>query len=129
MANCCAPLADASGNALPYGACATYGAGGVSACRCAAPDECSTGYCGPWLNASMNPVGPNVCVPDDCQPYHGCSGFGSCPGGYCDMCDVAGNCLCMQQCSNDSMCGAARCATVARSNGACAGTQPVCVVR
>jgi hypothetical protein len=45
------------------------------------------------------------------------------------MCDSNNNCLCMQTCSNDSMCGAARCTTVMSSNGSCSGSQPVCFPR
>lgn len=128
--NCCAPLYDTTTHApLAYGACLQFGVGGVSACRCATGTECASRVCAPQLDATQNPVGPSICVADDCGPYRGCSGLRACGNGYCNLCDARGNCYCARACSNDTMCGAARCATWARSNGSCPNTQTACAPR
>lgn len=123
---CCRTLYDENTNEmLSYGACGTFN--GSNTCRCTTGSECASGSCAPRLNANNNPVGPYICKQaGGCQPYTTCPGLGSCPSGYCDLCDSRGNCFCAQVCSNDSMCGDARCTTYPTSVGSCSAGQRAC---
>lgn len=125
-APCCRALADqASGAPLGYGACGVFVAG-ETACRCSTPSECGGGGCTPYVNTAGVPQRPMICTADGCGPYQHCTGFGSCPNGYCNMCDSVGNCYCAQVCTSSAMCGGVTCGRLARSNGSCAATQTVC---
>jgi len=126
---CCRVLFDtATHEPLSYGACGTFD--GTNECRCARGADCNSGACTPRLNASGNPVLPYRCIGGGtCAPYGTCTGLGSCPNGYCNLCDAAGNCFCAQVCTNDSMCGVARCAAYSRSVGSCPSSQLACTAR
>ncbi len=128
---CCSPLEnrDVPGTLRPYGACLQFGMSGVSQCRCATGAECSGGACTPVVNAQGVPMRPYICTTPTCAPYGRCTGLGSCPNGYCNLCDTAGNCFCAQVCTSDAMCGGAQCTTYSRSIGSCPNTQRACAPR
>lgn len=126
---CCRSLFDSTTNQpLSFGACGQFVAGETT-CRCSTGADCGSGACTPATNPSAVPVGPYICTAPGCTPYGQCGGLGSCPNGYCNMCDAAGNCFCAQVCSSDAMCGTGQCVRLARSNGSCSATQTVCMPR
>lgn len=99
---------------------------GETLCRCSTPAECTGGSCTPYTTTDGVPHRPLICTVAGCGPYQHCTGLGSCPNGYCNMCDAAGNCYCAQVCTSAAMCGGATCGTLARSNGSCSAAQNVC---
>ncbi len=127
---CCRTLYDSETRApLDYGACGVF-VSGVTSCRCAVGADCGSGSCTPSLSRDSVPTLPYVCTAPVCAPYQRCDGFGSCPNGYCNMCDARGNCFCAQVCTSDAMCGTtAQCGTLARSIGSCSSAQRVCIPR
>lgn len=130
--NCCATVTNTAGDDLGYGVCSAFVAG-VTFCRCSSGTECgSAGGCTPLVGADGVPRRPYVCTTNGCGPYQHCTGLGSCPNGYCNMCDAQGRCYCASVCASSAMCGAAggaACTTLARSSGACSASQTVCVAR
>jgi len=83
----------------------------------------------PVVNAQGVPMRPYIRTTPTCAPYGRCTGLGSCPNGYCNLCDTAGNCFCAQVCTSDAMCGGAQCTTYSRSIGSCPNTQRACAPR
>lgn len=124
---CCAMLYNDAGRDVGYGACLTA-TPGVTYCRCATQAECgSGGGCTPLIDANRVPIGPYACTALACAPYQRCTGiFGSCPNGYCNLCDSAGRCFCAQVCASDAQCGGARCVTYGQSAGSCPANQRAC---
>jgi hypothetical protein len=122
---CCSILVNSDGSTSDVGAC--IGASETDAvCRCSVGSDCASGSCAPQTTPDNVPVGPYICKQPACAPYQRC-GFGSCPEGYCSMCDSRDNCFCAQRCTSAAMCGGTRCTTLARANGACSSSQTVCV--
>lgn len=130
-ANCCRVLADATTRQpLPYGACGAFVAGQTS-CMCASATECGSGAgCTPVVGSDGIPQRPYRCTTDSCTPYGHCTGItGSCPNGYCNLCDAQGRCYCAAVCTSAAMCGAATCGPFSRSNGSCSASQTACQPR
>src|SRR4029079_4132384 len=115
-APCCALLTDGSG------ACSANPSAGEYLCRCTSRSECNAA-CGPNVDISGNPVGPNVCKANDGAPYNGCNGTVFCGSGTCCFRHEHGNLFCARQCANDSQCGAAHCRTYDNSNTICSGNR------
>lgn len=84
------------------------------------------------VGADGIPRRPYVCTANGCGPYQHCTGLGSCPNGYCNLCDAQGRCYCAAVCTSAAMCGGATgalCATFARSIGSCSASQTACSPR
>ncbi len=127
-ANCCRELIDpTTRQPLSYGACGTFVAG-QTACLCASATECgSSGGCTPSLGTDGIPRLPYTCTANGCGPYQHCTGItGSCPNGYCNLCDAQGRCYCAAVCTSSAMCGGATCGRFASSNGSCSASQTAC---
>ena len=99
--------------------------------RCTTDGDCTNGQaCAPTLGSDGIPRLPYVCTDPACAPYRQCRGLlGSCPNGYCNLCDSAGRCFCAQVCTSDAMCGGAACRAFGTSRGSCAATQTACTPR
>jgi hypothetical protein len=79
-------------------------------CLCEKSSDCASGACALAVDSSGTPTGPNVCVPNDGAPYHGCTGNpSSCGVPYCCVADTNGNKFCALPCTSESTCGAAQC--------------------
>ncbi len=97
---CCRVLTDpVTGAPLSYGACAPFVAG-QTLCRCEAASDCGTGACTPMQSASGVPMRPYICTRPACAPYAQCPAVGNCGVGYCNLCDVMGNCFCARTCTS-----------------------------
>ena len=99
--------------------------------RCTTDGDCTNGQaCAPTLGSDGIPRLPYVCTDPACAPYRQCRGLlGSCPNGYCNLCDGAGRCFCAQVCTSEAMCGGAACRAFGTSRGSCAATQTACTPR
>jgi hypothetical protein len=100
------------------------GADSSHECRCTSGSECSTGACAPFTDIIGTPSGPYVCVANDGQAYHGCSGLlTSCGAGYCCFTDGKQNQFCSKPCASSTECGAgAACNPYSNENTTCAET-------
>jgi hypothetical protein len=115
-APCCALLPDGSG------AC-TADDSPLHVCRCAGDNDCPDGTCAPYYQDG-EPQGPNVCVPFDGAPYHGCAANLPCGEGYCCL-ELGSSHFCALECETDADCGTAnlRC-SVDLLGGGCSGCVP-----
>mgnify|MGYP007007270043 FL=1 len=97
-------------------------------CLCQVPSDCAApGACTPFVRANGTPSDVSICTAPACTAYRACTGvFGSCPNGYCNLCDADGNCYCAQVCTSDAMCGAGTCGRYTRSVGSCSASQLAC---
>ena len=97
-------------------------------------DAAATGACAPVTNASLHPIGPYVCKPDDGLPYDGCLSQ-PCWAGFCclPLFGAAGSAdtaypICQAACSIDSECEApATCLPLL--SGTCFGGMKVCGIQ
>lgn len=127
--DCCSLLADSShpGQIASEGVCLA----GQTQCRCEIGSDCASGFCAPRVDAFGNPAIPYICTQNTCKSYQRCSAtWQDCPAGYCNICDMQKNCFCARSCTNDTMCGGARCAVLGTSiTSQCPSSPLVCTPR
>lgn len=118
-ANSCCTLLKNGG-----GVCQPAGSFTGQQCLCQSPTECASGVCGETSNASGNPLGSSVCVPNDGKPYHGCKDGVMCQSGCCITIGDKTNFVCAEACTDSTQCGGRTCSML--TGGNCNGSPGVC---
>ena len=134
---CCALIGSSTMTVVDHGVCLPVSS--TVQCRCRTVADCPTGTpangaCAPAVDVNgVTPLAADVCVPNDCQAWHGCSSATCLPAGTCFVHDSAGNGFCATTCSLGTTCtpgpsGAARCSSAYMIGWAsgCSASQMTC---